>query len=51
VAMRPGQFRYPREGDRPPLEAGIRGLAEGEQPEKTQCVCSEMSSVKNRVRL
>jgi hypothetical protein len=33
-----GQFENPEEGERPPLEAGIRGLVRRQQTEKTKCV-------------
>jgi hypothetical protein len=37
--------------ERPPLEAGTRGLVKGQQTEETKCVYSEVWSVRNRVRL
>jgi hypothetical protein len=33
-----GQFRSPKEGERPPLEAGTRGQMKRKQIEKTKCV-------------
>jgi hypothetical protein len=42
VAVSRGHFGTPEERERPPLEAGTRELAKGQQTEKTQSCYSEL---------
>jgi hypothetical protein len=41
VAVVRGQFTNLEKGERPPLEAGTRGLVKGQQTGETQCVSRE----------
>jgi hypothetical protein len=40
-----------QERERPPLKAGIRGLVNDSRPRRLSASCSELLSVRNRVRL
>jgi hypothetical protein len=42
-----GQFRNPRKGESPSLEAAPRGLVKRQQTEKTRTCYSESQSVRN----